>query len=97
MSTIIIASVFVGAVLQLRFRVFALIPMIVVAWVVLTAIGLIWGIATTRIALEIVVVTTALQFGYLGSVLMDCLRGYPVMSDRTYSAAIATKLQSPRG
>ena len=64
MSTTIIASLLVGAVLALRFKVFILVPTILSAWAVLTGIGLVWEI-TQQLGsrLEIAVVTTALQVG----------------------------------
>jgi hypothetical protein len=42
MSTIIIASLLVGAVLALRFKIFILVPTIIAAWAILTGIGLLW-------------------------------------------------------
>jgi hypothetical protein len=73
MSTTIIASILVGAVLALRFKVFILVPTIIAAWAVLTGIGFAWEITLGRIALEMAVVTTALQVGYLASPLMEGL------------------------
>ena len=73
MSTIIIASLLVGAVLSLRFNVLILMPTIIAAWLVLTGIGLVWEIAAAWIVLEIVVVTTALEVGYLAALLMEGL------------------------
>ena len=55
MSTTIIASLLVGAVLALRFKVFILVPTILAAWAVLTGIGLAWEITAAWIALEIAV------------------------------------------
>ena len=43
------------------------------AWLVLTGIGLVWEIAAAWIVLEIVVVTTALEVGYLATPLMEAL------------------------
>ena len=60
MSTTIIASLLVGAVLSLRFKVLILVPTIIAAWAVLTGIGLVWEIPAAWVVLEIVVVTTAL-------------------------------------
>jgi len=77
MSTTIIASFLVGAVLELRFKVFILVPTIIAAWAVLTGIGLVWEIAAVWIALEIAVVTTALQVGYLASLLVEGLAVRP--------------------
>src|SRR4249920_2085010 len=73
MSTAIIASLLVGAVLALRFKVFILVPTILAAWAVLTGIGLAWEIPAAWIALEIAVVTTALQVGYLSPLLLEGL------------------------
>ena len=74
MSASIIASLLVGAVLALRFKVFILVPTIRAAWAVLTGIGLVWEITAAWIALEIAVVTTALQVGYLGPLLLGAAR-----------------------
>ena len=73
MSTTIIASLLVGAVLSLRFKVLILVPTILAAWAVLTGIGLVWEIAAAWVVLEIVVVTTALEVGYLATLLMEGL------------------------
>ena len=73
MSTTVIASILVGAVLALRFKAFILVPTIIAAWAVLAGIGFAWEITAARIALEIAVVTTALQVGYLASMLMEGL------------------------
>jgi hypothetical protein len=73
MSTTIIASLFVGAVLSLRFKVLILLPTIIAAWAVLTGIGLVWEITAAWVVLEIVVVTTALEVGYLANLLMEGL------------------------
>ena len=73
MSTTIIASLLVGAVLSLRFKVLILVPTIIAAWAVLTGIGLVWEITAAWVVLEIVVVTTALEVGYLATLLMEAL------------------------
>ena len=73
MSTTIIASLLVGAVLSLRFEVLILVPTIIAAWAVLTGIGLVWEITAAWVVLEIVVVTTALEVGYLATLLMEGL------------------------
>ena len=77
MSTTIIASLLVGAVLSLRFKVLILVPTIIAAWVVLTGIGLVWEITAAWVVLEIVVVTTALEVGYLATPLMEGLAVRP--------------------
>lgn len=71
MSTIIIASLLVGAVLALRFKTFILVPTIIAAWAILTGIGLVWEITAAWVVLEIAVVTTALQVGYLATLLTE--------------------------
>jgi len=73
MSTTIIASLLVGAMLSLRFNVSILVPTIMAAWAVLTGIGLTWEITAARVVLEIVVVTTALEVGYLAALLTEGL------------------------
>jgi len=47
------------------------VPTILAAWAVLTGIGLAWEITAAWIALEIAVVTTALQAGYLSPLLLE--------------------------
>ena len=69
MSTAVIASILVGAILALRFNVFILMPTIIAAWAVLAGIGFVWEMTLSRIALEMAVVTTALQIGYLTCLL----------------------------
>jgi hypothetical protein len=65
MITVIIAAIFVGALLSLRFRVFVLIPSIILACAVISGAGILWDIGASQIALEIVALTTALQLGYI--------------------------------
>jgi hypothetical protein len=71
MSTAIIASILVGAILGLRFKVYIMFPTVLAALAVLAGIGLVWEIASSRIALEMVVVTTALEIGYLVPLWLD--------------------------
>ena len=73
MSTTIIASLLVGAMLSLRFKVSILVPTIMAAWAALTGIGLTWEITAARVVLEIVVVTTALEVGYFAALLTEGL------------------------
>ena len=73
MSTTIIASLLVGAMLSLRFKVSIIVPTIMAAWAALTGIGLTWEITAARVVLEIVVVTTALEVGYLAALLTEGL------------------------
>jgi hypothetical protein len=69
----IIASLLLGAVLSLRFKVLILVPTIIAAWAVLTGIGLVREITVAWVVLEIVVVTTSLEVGYLATLLMEGL------------------------
>jgi len=73
MGTTVIASLLVGAVLALRFKVSILVPTILAAWAVLMGIGLAWEITAAWITLETAVVTTALQVGYLSALLLEGL------------------------
>ena len=74
MITVVIGAIFVGAVLSLRYRVFVLIPSIILACVVVSCAGILWGISASQIALEIVALTTALQLGYVAP--FNRLRAY---------------------
>ena len=65
MITVVIAAIFVGALLSLRYKVFVLIPFIMLACAVLSGAGLAWDIGASQILLEVTAVTTALQLGYL--------------------------------
>ena len=65
MITVVIGAIFVGAVLSLRYRVFVLIPSIMLACAVLSGAGLAWDISASHILLEVTAVTAALQLGYL--------------------------------
>lgn len=65
MITVVIAAIFVGALLSLRYKVFVLIPFIMLACAVLSGAGLAWDISASQILLEVAAVTTALQLGYL--------------------------------
>ena len=73
MSTTISASLLVGAMQSVRFKVSILVPTIMAAWAALTGIGLTWEITAARVVLEIVVVTTALEVGYLAALLTEGL------------------------
>jgi hypothetical protein len=65
MITVVIAAIFVGALLSLRYRVFVLIPSIILACAVLSGAGFAWDISGSQILLEVAAVTTALQLGYI--------------------------------
>jgi hypothetical protein len=64
-------------VLALRFKTFILVPTIIAAWAILTGIGLVWEITAAWVVLEIAVVTTALQVGYLATLLTEGLAVRP--------------------
>jgi len=66
MVTFTIVSVLVGALLGMRFRVFILLPVVLLTVAIVAAVGLARESGAWRILLEIVVVMTALELGYLG-------------------------------
>src|SRR3954464_13811896 len=63
MVTFTIVSVLVGAVLGMRFRVFILLPVVLLAVAIVAAVGLARESGVWRILLETVVVMTALETG----------------------------------
>ena len=69
MTMLTIVSVLVGALLGIRFKVFILLPAVLLAVAVVTAVGLSRESGVWWIALEIVVIMTALELGYLGGSL----------------------------
>jgi hypothetical protein len=69
MGTLALTSLCIGAALGLRFRVFALFPVILLGFIVITVWGLCLGQAGWSIVLMNVVGATCLQFGYLGGTL----------------------------
>ena len=66
MVTFTIVGVLVGALLGMRFRVFILLPVVLLTVAIVAAVGLARESGAWRILLEIVVVMTALELGYLG-------------------------------
>jgi hypothetical protein len=60
----------IGAALGLRFRIFVLLPVILLGLFVCTAIGLAQGTAIWSITLTSVIGATCLQLGYLGGALL---------------------------
>ena len=58
-------------------KTFILVPTIIAAWAILTGIGLVWEITAAWVVLEIAVVTTALQVGYLATLLTEELAVRP--------------------
>jgi cellulose synthase/poly-beta-1,6-N-acetylglucosamine synthase-like glycosyltransferase len=69
MGTLALISLCIGAALGLRFKVFALFPVIFLGFIVITAWGLSLGQAGWSIVLLNVVGVACLQFGYLGGTL----------------------------
>jgi hypothetical protein len=65
MIWVVIIAIFAGAILSLRYKVFILIPSIMLACAVLSSTGFLWDISTSQILLEVASVTTALQLGYV--------------------------------
>jgi hypothetical protein len=73
MELVALATLCVGSALGLRFRVFVLLPAILVAVGIITAWQLAEGATIGSIALLNVLGTTCLQFGYLGGVVLGSL------------------------
>jgi hypothetical protein len=65
MITVVIIAILVGALLSLWYKVFILIPSIILACAVLSSTGFLWDISTSQILPEVVSVTAALQLGYV--------------------------------
>jgi hypothetical protein len=65
MIAVAIASICIGALLALRYKVFVLIPAIMFTCALLGATGLVWEISASQIALEMFLLSTALQLGYV--------------------------------
>jgi hypothetical protein len=63
----------IGAALGLRFRIFVLLPVILLGLFVCTAIGLAQGTTIWSITLTNVIGATCLQLGYLGGALLKFL------------------------
>jgi hypothetical protein len=63
----------IGSALGLRFRIFALLPVILLGFFVCTAFGLAQGTAIGSIMLTNVVGATCLQLGYLGGAVLKFL------------------------
>jgi hypothetical protein len=68
-----LASLGIGCSFGLRFRIFALLPVIVLGFLACTAFGLAQGAAIGSIMLTNVVGATCLQVGYLGGALLKFL------------------------
>ena len=66
MLTLTIVTILVGAVLGLRYKVFILLPAVTFVLVFVIGVGVARGAGIWRIALDMMVATTALQLGYAG-------------------------------
>jgi len=66
MLTLTIVTILVGAVLGLRYKVFTLLPAVMFVLVFVIGAGVARGAGIWRIALDMMVATTALQLGYAG-------------------------------
>ena len=64
--TLTIVTTVGGAVLGLRYKVFMLLPAATFVWVFVIGVGVAQGAGIWRIALDMLVATTALQLGYAG-------------------------------
>ena len=70
MDTVAIAMLGIGVAFGLRFRIFVLVPVILLDLVAFTAIGMTQGIPIWSITLTNVIGATCLQLGYLGGALL---------------------------
>jgi hypothetical protein len=70
METVALAALCIGSALGLRFKVFILIPAILVGVAVITAWTLASGASIGTISVMNVIGVACLQFGYLGGVLL---------------------------
>jgi hypothetical protein len=65
MLMLTIASLFIGALLGQRFKVFILVPACMAAILAIVSLGIMRGESASALALAIVLVVTSLQMGYL--------------------------------
>ena len=73
MEMVALMMVGIGAALGLRFRIFVLLPVLLLSLFVCTAIGLAQGTTIWSITLTSVVGVTCLQLGYLSGALLKFL------------------------
>ena len=69
MSTLVLLSILLGALLGMRFKVFVLIPAIAFALIVILAYGTAFRIGLSGIFLAIAVASSCLQIGYMFSII----------------------------
>ena len=70
METVALTTLCIGSALGLRFRVFVLLPAVLVGVIVITAWVLAQGATIGSIAALNVIGATCLQFGYLGGAML---------------------------
>jgi hypothetical protein len=70
MEMVALTTLCIGSALGLRFRVFVLLPAVLVGAIVITAWALTQGVTIGSIAVLNVVGATCLQFGYLGGAVL---------------------------
>ena len=70
MANLSIASILVGAVLGLYFRVLILVPVIGLAWAVVVAAGIASGESFLQVAIAIAAVAISVELGYLGGTVV---------------------------
>lgn len=70
MEMVALTTLCIGSALGLRFRVFVLLPAVLVGAIVITAWALAQGVTIGSIAVLNVVGATCLQFGYLGGAML---------------------------
>ena len=91
METVAIAMLGVGMAFGLRFRIFVLIPLILLDIIVFTATGLAEGASIWSITLTSIVAATCLQLGYLGGAVLKLFTS-PGRLDGTRSSQAARTL-----
>ena len=67
MLAVIVISALVGAALAMRFRVFALVPTILIVIAIVALGGALYGETARWIGITMLVAVASLQFGYLGA------------------------------
>lgn len=70
METVAIAMLGIGLAFGIRFRIFVLVPIILLDLFALTAIGITQGTSIWSITLTNIIGATCLQLGYLGGALL---------------------------
>lgn len=90
MDMIAIFSSLVGAVLGIRFRVYVLIPAMMLGFVIVAVIGGLKGAAISWYPISAAVCAVSLQLGYLGGIVTRyCLALARVRSQRALRSTVA--------